>query len=470
MKPTTRHPLALALGLALAGTAQSSPASDDFDDFDDDFDSPIAGLLQEVSLTGPQRAMGALIEEVCPNGLSRGRILDTSGGRDLADRCTDMVEAALLTGDLDSALDAMQAVAGEEVNAIGTTEVDASSGQLDSIADRLGSLRAGGPRVAIAMPGFGAALAAAGGAGLLGGGAASADAASRVGVFVNGNYAYNERDQSINESGFESDAYGVTAGLDYQLSDALLIGAAFSYTSTSADIARRGGSLETDSYGGFAYATYTIGGGWYLDAMGGYTQNEHDQARNVAYRVRGTAGTRGTNQVANSNLESDEIAGSLKLGFDAVHGAFTVSPYLRFDAAQVDIDGYTETMSRPTSLGNGLALQIDEQSFTSLMTALGAQFGYLSPQSWGTWYPQVFAEYVHEFDNEGDPVTGRFVNAPDVSFRMGIDEPDEHFANVGVSSSFIFNGGQAAYVSYQSLVGYRDLTTHAVEIGFRLPF
>lgn len=468
MNPTDRHPLAAAVALALYGVTAPVLATEDFDL---NFDSPIAGVLQEVSLSGPQRSMAALIEDVCPGGVSRGVILDTSAGRDLADRCTDMVEAVLATGDVSNALDAMQAAAAEEVNAIATTEVDASSGQVDTIEARLRNLRAGGPRVAIAMPGFGEAFAAAGGAGLLSGGGASADAASRLGVFVNGNYASNERDQTNNESGFDADAYGVTAGLDYQLSDMLLVGAAFTYNSTEADIKRRGGSLDTDSYGGFAYATYTIGGGWYLDAMGGYTQNRHEQARNLNYTVTGaTRGTVSLNQVARSELDSDEIAGSVKFGFDAVHGAFTVSPYLRFDAAKVEIDGYTERMSNPTAIGNGLALQIDDQSFTSLMSAIGAQFGYLSTHAWGTWYPQVFAEYVHEFDNEGDPVTGRFVNAPTVSFRMGIDEPDQNFANVGVASSFIFNGGQAAYVSYQSLVGYRDLTTHAVEIGMRIPF
>ena len=459
-----RRMLALAL---LAAPATSLATDDDVDNIDDGFASPIEGLLQNIARTGPQRAMGALIEEVCPGGISRGVITST----DLADRCTDMVEAVLVTGDSERALEAMQAVAGEEVNAIGTTEVDASAGQMDAIGARLQNLRAGGPRVAIAMPGFDGALAAEGGAGLLSGGAAGADMASRLGVFVNGNYAYSDRDETSNESGFESDTYGVTAGLDYQLSDPLLVGAAFTYNSTEADIKRRGGALDTDSYGGFAYATYAIGGGWYLDGMVGYTQNDHEQARNIAYSVLGASrGLVSMNQVAQSELESDEIAGSLKFGFDAQHGAWTVSPYVRADAAEVSIDGYSERMSNPLTTGNGLALQIDDQSFTSVMTAIGASFGYLSAQSWGTWYPQVVAEYVHEFDNEGDPVTGRFVNAPGASFTMGIDDPDQDFANVGVSSSFIFNNGNAAFVSFQTLLGYSDLTTHAVEIGVRMPF
>ncbi len=470
MKSTSRHPLRLAaavtLGTTLSGLAPQVAASGAFDDYDPGFDSPISGALQSAARSGPQRTMGALIEDICPGGISRGRILDTSAGRDLADRCTDMVEAALVTGNLGAALGAMQAVAGEEVNAIATVEVDASSGQREAIGARLQSLRSGGPRVAIAMPGFDRALAAAGAAGLLSGGGASADAAQRFGVFVNASYDYGDRDESFNEAGFEADGYGVTAGLDYQLSDTLLVGAAFNYKNTDADIVRGGGSLDTDSVGGSAYATYTIGGGWYLDVMGGYTQNDHEQARNLAYIANGIS----VAQTALSDLDSDEIAGSVKLGFDAVHGAWTVSPYVRADAAKVEIDGYTERMSQPSALGSGLALQIDDQSFTSVMTAIGAQFGWLSTYAWGTWYPQVMAEYVHEFDNDGDPITGRFVNAPGVSFRMGIDEPDRDFANVGVASSFVLNSGVAAFVSYQTLLGYRDLTTHAVEIGLRLPF
>ncbi|HMM75616.1 MAG TPA: autotransporter outer membrane beta-barrel domain-containing protein [Gammaproteobacteria bacterium] len=465
-----RLAIIMALGAPLGGIALPAAASG-LDDYDPTFDSPIGGRLQGVARTGPQQTMGALIEDVCPAGLSRGRILDTAGGRDLADRCTDMVEAALATGDLDAALNAMQEVAGEEVDAIATSEVDASSGQMDAIGARLQSLRSGGPRVAFALPGFEDALAARGGAGLLSGGGASADGAQRLGVFVNGSYDYTDRDPSFNEAGFEADGYGVTAGLDYQLSDALLLGAAFSYKNTDADIAQRGGTLDTDSVGGYGYATYTIGGGWYLDAMGGYTQNDHEQVRTLAYAVRGaTRGNVDTQQTALSELDSDEIAGSVKLGFDAVHGAWTVSPYVRAEIAKVEIDGYTERMSRPSALGNGLALQIDDQSFTSVMSAVGAQFGWLSTQTWGTWYPQVMAEYVHEFDNDGDPITGRFVNAPGVSFRMGIDDPDRNFANIGVASSFVLNSGTAAFVSFQTLLGYHDLTAHAVELGLRVPF
>ena len=429
--------------------------------------SPIQGVLQDVAITGPQRAMGALVEEVCPGGISRGVILDTPAGNDLAERCTDIVVGVLDNGDVAGAVNGLQQMANEEVNTIGTLEIDASSGQMDTIGTRLQNLRAGGPRVAIAMPGFEGALAADGGAGLLSGGGASADMASRLGVFVNGNYTYNDRDQTSNESGFQSDGYGATAGFDYQLNDPLLVGAAFTYTNTSADIVRNGGSLETDTYGGFGYATYTIGGGWYLDGMAGYTRNDHQQTRTIAYSVGGVGAV---NQIARSDLQSDEVAGSLKLGFDALHGAWTVSPYVRFDASKVDIDGYSERMSNPAALGSGLALQIDDQSFTSLMGAIGARFGYLVNCGWGTWYPQVLAEYVHEFDNKGDPITGRFVNAPTASFRMGIDKPDRNFANVGVASSFILNSGTTAFVSFQSLVGYSDLTSHNVEVGVRIPF
>ncbi|MCC7120970.1 MAG: autotransporter outer membrane beta-barrel domain-containing protein [Gammaproteobacteria bacterium] len=474
MKCPIHQPLRFAvmviLSAPLSGIGQPALASG-FDDYDPGFDSPIAGVLQGASRSGPERTMGALIEDICPGGLERGRILDTVGGRDLADRCTDMVEAIVATGDVNAGLDAMATVAGDEVATIATSEIDASSGQLDAIGDRLQSLRSGGPRVAFALPGSDGALAARGGAGLLTGGGASADGIQRLGLFVNGSYDYNDRDQSFNEAGFEADGYGVTAGLDYQMSDVLLVGAAFSYKNTEADIARQAGTLDTDSVGGFGYATYTIGGGWYLDAMGGYTQNDHEQTRNVRYAVLGqTRGNVSTSQIALSELDSDEISGSAKLGFDAVHGAWTVSPYVRADAAKVDIDGYSERMSRPTALGNGLALQVDDQSFTSVMAAIGTQFGWLATYGWGTWYPQVMAEYVHEFDNEGDPITGRFINAPGVTFQAGIDEPDRNFANVGVASSFILNSGTAAFVSFQTLLGYRDLTTHAVEIGVRVPF
>ena len=67
-----RRMLALAL---LAAPATSLATDDDVDNIDDGFASPIEGLLQNIARTGPQRAMGALIEEVCPGGISRGASL-----------------------------------------------------------------------------------------------------------------------------------------------------------------------------------------------------------------------------------------------------------------------------------------------------------------------------------------------------------------------------------------------------------
>jgi outer membrane lipase/esterase len=460
---TRLRPISLIILVAALSTAHSALATDA-----DGFDSPIEGKLQAVAQNGPQRAIAEMVEEICPSGLSRG-VIRTS---DLQDRCTDVVQAVLVTGDRQGALDALQGLAAEEVNAIGTTEVDSSSGQLDAIGSRLANLRAGGPRIAVAMPGFdGNQVAAASTKGWLTGGGAGDEMSRKLGFFVNGNYIFNDKDATSNEAGFESDTYGITAGLDYQVSDPVLIGAAFTYSTTDADIALNGGTLETDTYGGFGYATVSFGGGWYIDGMVGYTHNSHDQSRNLQYAVTSAARGRVTlNQAALSELDSREVAGSLKLGMDHSMGSWILSPYARLDVADVDIDGYNERMSNLSAIGSGVALQIDDQSYTSVMTAFGAQLGYVSAQSWGTWYPQLVAEYVHEFDNDATNITGRYIDAPTFSFSMPIDDPDRDFAHIGVTSSFLMNSGVSAFASFQTLVGYSDLTTHAVELGVRIPF
>lgn len=171
-----------------------------------------------------------------------------------------------------------------------------------------------------------------------------------------------------------------------------------------------------------------------------------------------------------SDLDGTEIVGSLKLGFDHAIGNRILGPYARLDIVVVDIDGYSERMSRPSAVGSGTALRIDDQSYACITTAFGATAGYVSAQTWGIWYPQVIAEYVHEFDNDAENITGRFVDAPTFSFSMPIDDPDHDFAHVGVSSSFVLNSGVSTFLSYQALVGYEDLTTHLVEIGLRIPF
>ena len=436
---TTAFVVAATTQLATLGVAQATGL--------DPVQQFVTNELLDVADTAPQDTMSLLVGEICPAG-----VIDLDS--DLQDRCNDIAGAAI-NDDL-SARDGLQAMAPEEDAVIASSQVDSGSAQVDNIGDRMSAIRSGSPAAGLTYlnrSGFNWSTGAAG------------DATSPWGFFVNGLYVNTDRDSTSREAGFEADDFGVTGGIDYAFSDKFVFGLAFGYKDSDADIDNNGGDLETESLSYFAYWSLYPDEFWYIDAMVGYTDNDHDQKRNVIYTITGATPV---NNAALSETDSDEISVSVTAGRNFFANNWTLSPYGRIEYADIEIDGFTEQMAQTNAAGNGLALQIDDQDFESLMMTIGAS----ASTTWAErYFPRVSVEYVHEFKNNNDPITGRFVNDTSrTTFTLLTDPPDRNFVNVGAGLSALLTDDILGYARYQGLFGYKDLDVHAFEVGLRIGF
>ncbi len=416
----------------------------------------VTDSLLATSDTPVQESLARTIGIICPLGVLNSQGTD---GQDLQARCNEIAGASLAgpAGDAQGARDGLQAMAPEEDAAIASLEVDASSGHVDSIGGRLANVRGATPGAVVQRTGSGFQWNSL---------AAGDDAASRWGFFVNGLYNLTDRDATLRESGFEADDYGVTVGADYAFSDTFVFGLAFGYRDSDADIDGNGGNLESDSLSVFGYWSF-YSGDWYTDVMVGYTDSDHDQARNTIYAIGATT----VNNSALSSTQSDEISASIAVGRNYGYNRWTLTPYGRFEFADTNIDGFSERMSAPGAAGSGFALAIDEQDVQSLTMTFGGTATTEVQTPGARLYPSLTVEYVHEFDNETDPITGRFVVDPTgTTFSLLADDADENFFNIGAGVTAVLTDRTAGFIRYQGLVGYDDLAVHAFEIGLRTRF
>ncbi|MDZ7751306.1 MAG: autotransporter outer membrane beta-barrel domain-containing protein [Gammaproteobacteria bacterium] len=415
--------------------------------------------LQAVGANGVQDAIGFLVGSVCPRGVpGLGGDLIGVQDPDFQDRCTDIVVAgvpAVAGTDPAAAREGLQSMASEENSAVASTEVDFSGEHQGRIGKRMANLRAGMPSNTVALVGI-----------PLAGGNAGAGM-GRWSAFVDGTYGDGDKDGTSLETGFDLDSRGVTVGLDYQSDARTVIGIAVGYTDLEADLSNNAGELDTDSVGVFLYGTYFGSGNWYLDGVLGYTRNDHDQERRLDYTIGATP----VDQVASSSNDSDELSVGLTAGYNLSGGAWNLSPYGRIDYADVDIDGYRERMSNPGAPGNGLAVQIDDQDYQSLTLALGLS-AYTEWQGNGIlWVPQLTAEYVHEFDNDNEDITGSFASeVTGTKFTIPTEEPDRNYFNVGVGFTGFVGDATSVYVQYSSQLGYRDQDLNQYKLGLRVDF
>ena len=430
---------------------------------------PIDNLLQEATANDPQKAVAAVIEQICPPG----NLLS----QDLQNQCDDIVVATLIEGNVAQGQAGLQGMAPEENSVVHSTEVDTGKTQRTDILGRLSSLRTG-TSTAYSFTIDGKRMSAADilgtpGETLSGGGASADPAFSRLGVFVNGNFGFSDKDATSRESGFNADNYGVTGGADYRFTDQTVLGISFGYSTVNADLKNNGGKLDTDGYTVSAYGSYTPSQRAYVNAVFGYTWNTHDQNRTVAYTITAPvhAGTGTVNQQALSSTDSREYNVNLEAGYDFYAMDWTLTPYGRFDYAKTEIDGYSEHMSNPTANGSGLAVAMDSQNSTSVTATVGGRVSRTIETHWGYLYPQAGIEYVHEFDNNNKDITGHFVDdSTRTVFRLPTDKPDRNYGDVTAGLTADFRNGWTGHVVYQGLIGYRNLMVHAFEVGMRLDF
>ncbi len=433
----------------------------------------IQGELQSAVQTPPQQTTAALVEFICPPG----NLLSS----DLQTRCNEIAIGILGSrgqgGDLGGALAGLQGMAPEENSVIQTIEVDGAGSRDEEVRQRLERRRKKDQDTgAVTMTLNGRPLPPGEVPGAEHGGGASADYpySGRWGVFLNGNFGFGDKDDSARETGFRTDSYGVTGGADYQLTDQSIVGLALGYTRQDTDLNADSGFLETDSVSVTAYASYFPSARSYVNAILSYGHNDHDQKLTIAYTIASPftpTGTAVINQSALSDTTSRDLGGSLEGGYDFVRGNWTLTPYGRLNVADSSIDGYTEHMSDPGGPGSGLALQIEDQSFMSITTAFGGRLTTVYSGKRFDLFPQVGAEYVHEFDNDNEDTRGRLVDDTSGSiFLLPTDSPDRNYGNVTAALTADFRNGWSGHVLYQGLVGYEDLNLNLFEIGARLQF
>lgn len=341
--------------------------------------------------------------------------------------------------------------------------------QLDNVATRLTALRRGAQGISIRNLTFDidgrnidgdtlTSLLEGLGAGETGGGAA-ADDFERLGIFINGNIDWGEKEGSRNEDGFDFQTLGITVGADYRFLEGLVLGIAFGYGDSQVDIDAGGGNIDGRSWTSVLYGTYYATDHFYLEGSASYGWSSFDQTRNISYRLLGES------RQAEADYDGSQYAFMLGVGHDFVHGPGILDLYGRLRYTKADIDGYREDGAR------GLNLEIDSQETTSFKSTLGFNYTRSISTAKAVLAPQVWLEWDHEFEAGDEDVTGRFVNDPTrTTFRLPTDRFDSDSLRVGLGLGAQLGKGRTVFVGYETAVGLRDYMEHTVNLGARLEF
>lgn len=459
--------------------------------------------------------IAAAVNAICPQlvasfgGLDGALDAPETANKDITLRCNELVLTAVDFGDgtvqprrtlgytdPDDLLAALQNVTGEEINSQNTMTVRAANSQFSNVAARLGALRlastgAGttGPATAFNFEKSGFSFDSH--TPVLGGGASVDDMIlKRAGFFINGGYNTGDRDQTTVEDGFDFDAFGVTAGLDYRF-DTAVLGFSVGYDdfssefSTSAVVA--GGEIEADGVSASVFALKEFGY-FFVDAIATYGQLDFDSNRLLVYDSNNddpTCQCPDQNREIVASSEGDHFSASATAGWQWYADAWLIQPSFGISVRNYTIDGFSE---RDTQADGGMELRFGDQDVDSTRSVLGLQVSRGINRDFGVLRPWFSLEWYHEFEDDPSSFAAKYAQEDELAqstpgfgfsnslvnclscFRITGEEPDTDFGVAGVGVSFVFPNFMQMLFYYEGLLGYENLTSHAFTLNFRSQF
>ena len=384
------------------------------------------------------------------------------------DRCNAVVGSAL-RGDTSDATNALQVVSPEQMP---TQGIGATRTSISAIGGRLAALRAGVRGFQVAGLTNGQPLTnlaslspytATGGSA----GEAGSEIWNRLGAFVNGNYNTGNVDSAFNQLGFNFNSGTFTAGVDYRLTQDLILGTAFSYTRTESGFANNGGSLDSNAYTGAVYGTFYATDKLYFDGIATFGGINYDSTRNVQYALpTPVVNPDVVNTKATANPNGNQYSVSLGGGYNFALQEWTLNPYARVNYIKLDVDSFKEQG------GDGWGMSVNDQYVESVTTTLGTQISYALSTPWGVFLPNLRGEWYHQYKDNSRNIPVRFLGdtTSGLSFNTVTDSPDRNYFTVGTGVSGTFAKGLTAFLNYDTLLGYRNIESHLFTVGARLEF
>lgn len=424
---------------------------------------PLPGTYTEL-----QRPVADGILKVCAN-LTKGLgVVPNANGtptQRLTNACSTMVNTARATGNpaLDLKLSssqlatAVQAIAPVQANA--QKQINTEAMKMNAIGARLLNLRGGARGQVLAMNGEDVLDGATGGA-------ASADdvLGGKWGSFANVTYNWGNIDKTTLQDAYKQHSYNVLAGVDYRATESFVIGAAISYSDTTATYEQGLGRVKAKTTGGIGYATF-YDDQWYVDALLAYGSADFDSTRNINIPSNSST-VQGIATAATSNPKGDQWSASIGTGKNFLWGSSTLTPSARLSWLQVKNKAFAE--SEPAA---GLGLAVSGRTIKSLQSSLGAKLSTVVNTSSAVLLPYCSLQWVHEFKKDSPALTSSYVNDPNgIAFSIPTANPTRNYGIVAVGSSATFPNQLSAFAQLSSAVGLKNENSYAVAAGLRLQF
>ncbi len=274
---------------------------------------------------------------------------------------------------------------------------------------------------------------------------------SKWGFWGKGHGLFGSRDDDVEAPGYDYTIYGLSFGLDCQVTETMLLGVTAGYSDGDVDYDRLNDSTDLSA------THFGLYGSWdfeslYLDSLVSYTDLEYETKRSVDL----------TDERLEGDFDGYAFSGYFETGFDwrRING-WMLQPLASFQFAYLDLDEYTET-------GGDAALGYDDQTFESYKSGLGVKVtkNLLKDEVEKSLVAQFRARWLHEFGDTHSVVDTYFASDPATVFAVRDEAISRDSAVLGAGLGAQLNRQMSLYADYDVRLNADD-TAHLVSAGLR---
>lgn len=280
------------------------------------------------------------------------------------------------------------------------------------------------------------------------GGAQPGSDESRWGLFTSGNF--DRIDGDSNGSGYDSEAFGPTVGVDYQLTECFLLGFHTGYDNADLEFGNNAGDVQGDSVTFGLYGTWFHEGGSWVEGTLGGGYHSYDTTRSVL------------GAEATGDTSSSEFLVSLASGYDYRFGTrneWLFTPSLGLAYNRLATDGFTES-------GSVAPLAFRDQTAESLNGNLDLRLKYEREWNGIQWQPYGNIGWRHEFLERSQAIGARFATGTQIFTVNGPRSPRDS-VTFGAGINAILNDSLGVGLDYR---GEANSSFRVHQVGASLKF
>lgn len=293
--------------------------------------------------------------------------------------------------------------------------------------------------------------------GLLGGAAGDSASFGRWGAFVTGNVDLGKQEKNSElESDFHTNM--LIAGVDYKVSNHMVLGAAVTHSDTKAGDDK---TANTDfrRYSLSLFGSLYSRDRFYLDGMVTYGTSAYELDRRITLDS-------GSADISTADTDGDELSASLGAGYNWHHNNVNARLFTFLNYIDANIDGYAETAS-----GNSSAAVVDGMDLQSLIANVGVELSWNINTGVGVFTPTLSIAHEHQYADDSVYVTGRFVGGLDEgNFAYIAPDRDDNYLTAQVGLNAVLQNGISTFVSYDSFIDREDFASGQLSVGVRWEF